>query len=485
MHVDFTMHRNPDIPTNWDALLPFEATAPIAVATLENAKMFTEASLAQTLADSNKKSLYLSISNQFHALPEFTLFPGFDPSESDLIVNGRLNHDHARPLAVRDPNELGAEFSLAAMNASPQLLADMCLLIAQLQVEELTPILTDLLPQIPIRQQEIVLTEIRSSPSFGDFAPILAVIKHSPPDTFPQSAISMLRKQMTEPKVRSVIEDKLRTSSERVRPYFASALFHELPRHEFQDSAEEWLTHESDSVAREFFSAMVLRHPDLGRRFHAELYDNVSDEIRLTMIREVKLSTITYLDGNGESLRKAALQNEHPRLKQAAYDELGHLSDFEKGWRIIQKVEKHESNRSFRELAKIILIRHLDILKEEEILKIIHPELISGFPKAETSALNYFFSKDFEKTTALDLIAKHLRDNPSSTYLQKAASAISRNRLSSLNWDVPKNTPQLREILGQAIVLDDIFIRLRTYDFLAEIALLGDTASLDILKLAR
>ncbi|MDB4459296.1 hypothetical protein N9059_01870, partial [bacterium] len=483
--IQFEMHRNADIPTSWDSLPPFKSTAPIPRATLDNANMFTASSLTKTLVDVNTRTLYLAISNQLHTLPQFTLFPRFDKTKSDLIVDGRLNPDHARPMAVRSPNELGVEFSLAAMNASPDLLNDMCFLIANLQIPALAPILTDLAPKLTLKEQDIIVRQIRNAPDFGDYAPILSIIRNSPPDFYPQDAMTALRKNLLIPKIRQVVEKRIKNSNERVQSYFAAALFDEIPENELRNDAADWLTKENDVVAREFFNALIRRMPKLGVELYGKLYDQVSTTLKLTMVRSVRLSNITLNQDIGESLKKAALQNINTDLKIAAYEELSHIAGFRRGWNLLREVESKETKIESLEFGKLVLIGRLDLLDRDEMIQYITPQITCGLDRVEAAALTYFFSKDHDKTDMLQLVAKHLMSTPDPLYLESVASSITRHRLSSLNWNIKKNLPLIREILTPAIHIDDLLIRKSVHQFIGELARSGDKASLDSLKLAR
>ncbi len=483
--IQFTMRRNPDIPTSWDDLPPFEARAGIPKMTLDNAQMLTAQSLATTMSEANALSLQHSISNKLNQLPEFELFPGFSPEASRLVVDGHLNEEHARPLAYRSPSALGSELSLAAIDATPTLAFEICSLIAQLQIEELAPILTDLAPQLGTQERRDVVMHLRNAPAFGNYNPILAIIRSSPADIYPETAMSALKKRLMMPRVRKLVEEKIRGSDPLVRRYYAAALFNEMPLEEMEAKADFWLSEENGDVGAEFFEAVMLHHPRYGEKLFGERFNESPGSVQRTMVRSVHLTLLNYTDAIGESLKQAALQNEDLQLKDLAYEELGRIADFEKGWWLLREIEESESDDRKRELAKIHLVRNLDLLPKEKALLFLQPQITCGLAEAESVAMNYFFSKNYRKTEVLEQIVDHLRSNPGTEFLENAVNAITRYRISSTNWKLEENAPLLREILGQAITIRDDLARKQVHLFLGELVKQGDRPSLEFLKLAK
>ncbi len=235
--LSFKIEGNSAIPTSWDNLseITLDAPAPETLYLSHNSSRSLDE--GDRLETESRKILQDKLRQELGNLPVFRLFPGLDAGQLTIIGNnGKVDRKSATALAYLSPGKFSAQLKNALKIDSRSGRGELMGLVVDLGLEEHSGWLLQSLETAGLYDQKQVLEAIQNKPWYGDWEPVLWLLKNGNDDI--RSKLSrQLGDHLTNPKIKGAFIEMGNNPRDPRRLDMASFLLQKLPLDELEPFA--------------------------------------------------------------------------------------------------------------------------------------------------------------------------------------------------------------------------------------------------------
>lgn len=471
VEVFFAVVGTHDIPTAWDELDPFKAIVEVPARVVLDPLMNQAARDADAIIADRLAALKKEFASVIKDLPEFRFFPGVrldDPLTQD---DGRLNLNVARALIYESPEIAVKRLTRLAETADTFTLEEICTAGVSTGAEILAPLIAEILPKLePVKQRRIMI-ELENNPAYGNYDPILSLIRRPRPGLFPEEAVAALESHLHVRVVREVLVEKINNPNTFRRYHYAITLIRRIPLEEIEILAPAWISSKDERFAGRVFDAVALRHPEFAQRLIRTIFDEVPQSMQIKMLEHLQLDLANADDATVELFKRCTQRRDNGRLVDLAYESLAGISRFHRGWKALRELEGIEPDSNRQQLIKRALMTHVEYLFPEKARDFLIEQLKGKHLNARNYAISRLLERSDSKTEILKIIADLIRTSPNDQNLiGSSIMGLHQHIARGLGWDFNASEADLKTILVSANRHADVQIRQYAYMVMASFA---------------
>lgn len=469
--VNFAVVGTPDIPTVWDELDPFKAIVSIPPPVVIDPLMTRTSDYAKDVIANRLQALKKELTREIETLPHFRFFPNVDLDAPLTRIDGRLNMDVARALIYEDPKSALKRFTELTHSADAFSLEEICMAGVTTGAEFLVPLISEILPELDNIKQRRVMIELENKPTFGNYAPILSLIRRPKPDIFPEDAVAALKNHLHARVVRDAFLEKINNRDTFRRYNYAIILLRAIPLAEIEILAPAWIASDDDRFAGRVFDAVALRHPQFALQLIRAVFDDVPQTMQIKMLNHLKLDLANADDDILDLFKRCTQRREDSRIVDLAYESLAGISRFHRGWTALRELEGIEPDSNRQQLIKRALMTHVEYLFPDKARDFLIEQLKGEHKAARDYAVGRLLERADSKTEIIRIMAELVRASPTDDSLIDAAViGLQQNIARGLGWDFDASESDLKTILVSANRHWDVQVRQFAYLVMASFA---------------
>lgn len=471
VEVFFAVVGHPDIPTSWDELETFRAKVSVPSRLVLDPLMNQAARDADEIIADRLDALQKELASVIEDLPAFRFFPDVNPEDPLTLDGGRINLDVARAMIYEDAEMALERFTALTRSSDTFALEEICMAGVTTGADFLAPLIVEILPELdPVKQKRIMI-ELANKPMFGNYAPILSLIRRPKPGIFPEQAVAALDDHLHARIVREAFLERIGTKETFRRHHYADILIRKIPIEEIEILAPAWIAAEDDRFAGNVFDSLALRHPKFARQLIRTVFDDVPQSVQLKMLEHLRIDLASADDQAVELFKRCTQRRESSRIVDLAYDSLAGISRFHRGWKALRELEAIETDVNRQQLIKRALMTHVEYLFPDTARDFLIEQLKGDHRNARDYAIGRLLERGDSKTEILRIIANLIRASPNDQGLiGSTIMGLHQNVARGLGWDFSASEADLRTALVSANRHTDVQIRQYAYMVMAAFA---------------
>lgn len=461
----------PDIPTAWDELPPFRAKVSVPSRLVLDPLMNQAARDAEDIIADRLDALQKELARVIEDLPPFRFFPNVNPEDPLTLAGGRLNLDVARALIYEDPETALEKFTGLARSSDTFALEEICLAGVTTGADFLAPLIAGILPELDPAKQKRILIELENKPMFGNYAPILSLIRRPQPGIFPERAVAALEEHLHIREVRETFLEKINNPETFRRYHYADILTRRIPLEEIEILAPKWIISDDDRFAVRVFDSVAIRHPKFAQQLIRTVFDEVPESLQLKMLEHLRIDLANADDQIVALFKRCTQRRDSSRIVDLAYDSLAGISRFHRGWKALRELEAIEMDANRQQLIKRALMTHVEYLFPDTARDFLIEQLKGDHKNARDYAISRLLERNDSKTEIMSIIAELIRAEPNDQGLiGVTVMGLHQNVARGLGWDFKASEADLRTALVSANRHTDVQIRQYAYMVMASFA---------------
>lgn len=471
VEVFFAVVGTHDIPTVWDELDPFKAKVAVPARVVLDPLMNQAARDAEDIIADHLAALKKELAKVMEDLPEFRFFPGVKLDDPLTQKDGRLNLDVARALIYESPETALERLTRLAETSDTFALEEICMAGVSTGAEILAPLVAEILPLLePVKQRRIMIV-LENKPTYGNYDPVLSLIRRPKPGLFPEQAVAALQDHLHARVVREVLLEKIDDPATFRRYHYAITLIRRIPLEEIEILAPAWITSEDERFAGRVFDAVALRHRDFAQRLIRTVFNDVPQSMQIKMLEHLRIDLAKADDQTVELFKRCTQRRDNSRIVDLAYESLAGISRFHRGWKVLRELEGIEPDSNRQQLIKRALMTHVEYLFPDKARDFLIEQLKGNHLNARDYAISRLLERSDSKTEILRIIASLIRSSPNDQKLIGASvMGLHQHVARGLGWDFKASEADLKTILVAANRHADVQIRQYAYMVMASFA---------------
>jgi len=348
LKATFELTGAPDVPTSWDKLPPLDLRVELPETILVKIRDGRSDTQAERLRRDKTKELHTALEVALAKLPPFELFPGLDPTTLNVRVGERLDARAVQALSYLDKPRLVAQ--LDELSRDARLQNNLAPLVVSLNLDSLATWLTQTLPQLDRKAQAAVADELAKRPSFGDYEPLLAMLKRP---ELGQEVFNALRGQLHVPKVRqTLLAESTRPAN---RWNFTSLYISEAPLDEVRQQVRIWLADKETDFIRMTLNGLGNRDRKAILQLALDEFPRVPDPVKALFLHQLGSDRHAQFDPLLPIVQEA-VRSSNQAVRDACRDLLMDRAGVPAAWDLVRDLAKSESDPRRREQMTLKLI---------------------------------------------------------------------------------------------------------------------------------
>ncbi len=319
--LSFKIEGSSAIPTSWDKLTEITLDAP----TPETLYLNNDSSRSQDEGDrleaENRIILKDKLQQELSNLPPFRLFPGLDAARLTILGNnGKVDRKAATALAYLNREKFSAQLKNALQIDSRSGRGELMGLVVDLGLEESSGWLLQSLETANLYDQQQVLEAIQYKPWFGDWEPVLWLLKSGHDDV--RSNLSrQLGDHLANPRIKGAFIEIGNNPRDPRRLEMASLLLRKLPKEEIEPYAV-WVDDRDIRFSEQIFNLLKRKDPALGRKMTLSKFATAKPGLQEAMLNGYKFDSEFIDPEEIKILKSAAAQKANSKLHSNALNTL-------------------------------------------------------------------------------------------------------------------------------------------------------------------
>lgn len=335
--VTFRIRSNHDETTSWDDLESITAETDVpetlwikitrkhGSVTLSNTIAEKRAALREGLAAAWKQSF-----------PAFELFPGVETADLKIVTaGGGFDRRAAMALFYRNPERFEKQIEAVLAKNPAEHRGDLGALFVSLRREDRAAWVRENIPAADPAQQRKVMKALDRNPAFASFGPLLALLD-AKDRSIRSRAATRLGPYLQSEALREALTERIGDAPGKETAAMARVFLQNAPVEELAACAR-WVAAGDPAVARQVFTVIRGRAPDLSRDITRSLFEKVHPDVRAAMVDNYPFGRDGPVPAELALLKKALLQQDHASQRRNALNSLLHTAAHPAVWQLLRE----------------------------------------------------------------------------------------------------------------------------------------------------
>ncbi len=335
--VTFRIRSNHDETTSWDDLETITAETDVPETLwIKITRKHGSVTLSNTIAE-KRAALREGLAAAWRrSFPAFELFPGVETAALKVVAaDGTFDRRAAMALFYGDRERFEKQIEAVLANNPAEHRGELGALFVSLRRENRAAWIQQNIPAADAAQQREVMKALDRNPAFASFKPLLGLLD-STDRSIRSRAATRLGPYLQSETLREALTERIgdapgKETAALVRVFLKNAPVEELA------ACATWVAAGDPDVARQVFTVIRGRAPDLSRDITRSLFEKVHPDVRAAMVDNYPFGRDGPAPPELALLKKALLQNTHESQRTNALNSLVRAAAQPPVWRLLRE----------------------------------------------------------------------------------------------------------------------------------------------------
>ncbi|MEW6713287.1 MAG: hypothetical protein AB1403_25930, partial [Candidatus Riflebacteria bacterium] len=364
----------------------------------------------EKVADEQRIKLVEQIAGKLPKTPVFELYPGRKTDRLRLFDGTRINREDANILGAIDPEKLNREAIELSKTGKPETTAELIKIAIEQDIDSLGKWAAEIIAASDENFKTEILKLLEPRPAFGDFEPILTLLRKAPTQgPLRLKILEILKPYLHEDKVFQAFTLILANQDSPDRNSAAAIFFSSLPPDRL-GNCENWVKDPDPEFVRIIFQTLTRPDSQLKDKAFELMLVSSPPDVQMNLLMQFHYQEKIHGTGAIDRLKQLISGNHDEKVKKLALEKMIHdTANTTYGWKTLESLLPTIDSPEMLNMAKTSLARYVDQANPEGAREWQMNSMLSGSSEQRSAAAHNFLRKDPDEN--LKLVVKKLKDH--------------------------------------------------------------------------
>ncbi|MFZ5949689.1 MAG: hypothetical protein ACOYXC_03210 [Candidatus Rifleibacteriota bacterium] len=393
--ISFNLKKRVQMPTSWDSLPSITAFEQAPSVIHEEYEGITDT--IEKVADEQRLKLVEQIAQKLPKFPVFELYPGKKTERLKLFDGAKINREDANILGAIAPEKLNREATELSSSGNQAITAELLKIAIEQDIDSLGKWASEVIASSDENFQTEILKWLEPRPAFGNFAPILSLVrKATTQGQLRQKALEILKPYLHEEKVFQAFTMILTNQDSPDRNSAAAIFFTGLPPDRLKE-CENWIKDPDPEFVRIIYQALTRNDSPLkDQAFGLMLADSPTD-VQMNLLMQFHYQEKTHGTEAIDKLKQVINSSSDEKVKKLALEKMIYdTASTPYGWKTLESMLSKIDDPEMLDKANVSLARYVDRANPDGAIEWQMKSLLSKNREQQLAAAHNFLRKDVD-----------------------------------------------------------------------------------------